>query len=71
VCRVGRALHGDEGRALTADGEVVDDLEQWREAAGRGADSDQLVWMLDAHGGVSGANLGPNLGVVSEASACY
>ena len=42
-------MHGDEGRALAADGEVARKLEQRRESAGGGADSDEQVWELGAH----------------------
>jgi hypothetical protein len=42
-------MHGDEDRALIADGKVVDDFQLRRQAAGRGADSDEQVWILGAH----------------------
>jgi hypothetical protein len=30
VRQIGWAVHGNEDRAMMADGKVVDDLEQWR-----------------------------------------
>ena len=40
---IGRAVHGDEDRALMTEGEAVDDFQQRRQSAGREADSDEQV----------------------------
>jgi hypothetical protein len=59
--RIGRAVHGDEDRALVANREVADDFKQRRQSAGGGVDFDEQVWELDAHRACRYANFGPNL----------
>ena len=46
---------------LVADGEVARNLEQRRESAGGGADSDEQVGVFGAHGAPTGANLLPRI----------